>query len=102
MVFNVSAGFERRKAEIVSVVHIGETTLAKRVSEFAQTSAGELTATEFELRASELRIEQDRAAEIAGSAAVPALEAPGAATTSDDPATAVVRYGCEHMRESHT
>lgn len=45
-----STGFERTKKDVVSVVHIGENTLAKRLNEFATTSAGDLTAEEFQAR----------------------------------------------------
>ena len=51
-------GLEFTSREIVSKIHIGEATLAKRVSEFATTSAGSLTMTEFDTRSREMEIEQ--------------------------------------------
>ena len=42
------AGHAKSKKEIVGVVHIGETTLLKRVNEFSSTEAGGLTVDEFE------------------------------------------------------
>ena len=35
---------------MVAVVHVGESTLAQRVAEFAATPAGELTVEEFQVR----------------------------------------------------
>lgn len=43
------AGFERTKRDVIRVVHIGASTLAKRVSEFAGTSASEYTVDDFEV-----------------------------------------------------
>ncbi|KAK9838597.1 hypothetical protein WJX84_010152 [Apatococcus fuscideae] len=40
-------GFDRTKREIISVVHVGEATLSKRVHEFTHTASGQLTADEF-------------------------------------------------------
>ena len=48
--------FTRR--EIVARIHIGEATLAKRVSEFATTAAGDLTLDEFDVRGREIENEQ--------------------------------------------
>ena len=45
------AGFERTKRDVIRVVHIGASTLAKRVNEFAGTSASEYTADDFEVGA---------------------------------------------------
>jgi len=42
----------------VARIHIGEATLAKRVSEFATTAAGDLTLDEFDTRNRELESEQ--------------------------------------------
>ena len=44
----VCPGHAKSKKEIVGVVHIGETTLLKRVNEFTTTEAGGLTVDEFE------------------------------------------------------
>ena len=44
------AGFERTKRDVIRVVHIGATTLAKRVTEFAGTSASAYTFDDFEVR----------------------------------------------------
>ena len=44
------AGFERTKQDVIRVVHIGASTLAKRVNEFAGTSASEYTRDDFEVR----------------------------------------------------
>lgn len=38
---------------MVSVVHVGEATLAKRLTEFTATGAGDLTADEFQVRPGE-------------------------------------------------
>ena len=54
----ITAGLEFTRRQIVAVVHIGEATLAKRVSEFATTAAGALTLTEFDTRCRELEEEQ--------------------------------------------
>ncbi len=43
------AGFERTKRDVIRVVHIGATTLAKRVTEFAGTSASAYTFDDFEV-----------------------------------------------------
>lgn len=51
-------GLEFTRREIVSKIHIGEATLAKRVSEFATTSAGTLTIEEFDTRSREIEAEQ--------------------------------------------
>lgn len=47
-------GFERSKADVVSVVHICEATLKKRLVEFEQTESGSLTAEEFDTKAKEI------------------------------------------------
>lgn len=52
------AGMEFTRREIVARIHIGEATLAKRVSEFATTAAGDLTLDEFDLRGREIENEQ--------------------------------------------
>jgi hypothetical protein len=44
-----SAGFERTKRDVIRVVHIGAGTLAKRVTEFAGTSASSYTFDDFEV-----------------------------------------------------
>jgi len=52
------AGMEFTRREIVARIHIGEATLAKRVSEFATTAAGDLTLDEFDVRGREIENEQ--------------------------------------------
>ena len=49
---------EFTQREIVARIHIGEATLAKRVSEFATTAAGDLTLDEFDVRGREIENEQ--------------------------------------------
>lgn len=51
-------GLEFTRREIVAKIHIGEATLAKRVTEFASTAAGELTLEEFDQRGRALETEQ--------------------------------------------
>eukprot|EP00249_Psilotum_nudum_P013176 c24196_g1_i1 orf=436-1803(+) len=51
-------GFECTKTDVVSVVHICESTLKKRLIEFENTESGGLTAEEFEVRAKELELQQ--------------------------------------------
>lgn len=36
-------GFQRTKAEVVRVVHVGQTTLANRLREFEKTEASAMT-----------------------------------------------------------
>ncbi|MCO5570008.1 hypothetical protein L7F22_023723 [Adiantum nelumboides] len=48
-------GFECTKTDVVSVVHICEGTLTKRLIEFENTESGSLTAEEFESRAEEFQ-----------------------------------------------
>lgn len=50
-------GFERSKADVVSVVHICEATLKKRLVEFEQTESGSLTAEEFDMKAKEIDLQ---------------------------------------------
>lgn len=52
------AGLEFTRREIVAKIHIGEATLAKRVTEFATTAAGDLTLEEFDQRGRALEDEQ--------------------------------------------
>ena len=54
----MSAGLEFTRREIVAKIHIGEATLAKRVTEFASTAAGDLTLEEFDQRGRALEDEQ--------------------------------------------
>ena len=54
----VCAGLEFTRREIVAKIHIGEATLAKRVTEFATTAAGDLTLEEFDQRGRALENEQ--------------------------------------------
>ncbi|KAH7282832.1 hypothetical protein KP509_35G049400 [Ceratopteris richardii] len=48
-------GFDCTKADVVSVVHICEGTLTRRLVEFENTESGSLTPEEFEARAEELQ-----------------------------------------------
>ncbi len=48
------------KRDIIGVVHIGNTTLDKRVREFATTTAAALTVAEFDEQAEELELETQR------------------------------------------
>ena len=74
-------GYAKAKRDIVNVVHIGEHTLAKRLTEFSSTEAGSLTKLEFEERDALLtKREQDALEAAAPSAAPPGLLA-----------------GCEHL-----
>ena len=79
------AGFEKTKADIVRVVHVGEATLAKRLSEFTHTSAGELTVDEFEVMDKRLAIQQDRSLDAMQPLALPVPDTDGS--------------GCEHLSE---
>ena len=49
-------GFERSKRDVVSVVHICEATLRKRLTEFEKTDASGLTVEEFDSRAAEYEV----------------------------------------------
>ncbi|KAL3163023.1 hypothetical protein ABBQ32_009450 [Trebouxia sp. C0010 RCD-2024] len=51
-------GLEFTRREIVAKIHIGEATLAKRVTEFATTAASDLTLEEFDQRGRALESEQ--------------------------------------------
>eukprot|EP01018_Ginkgo_biloba_P027487 Gb_34247 [translate_table: standard] len=53
----LSHGFGCTKADVVSIVHICEATLTKRLIEFENTESGSLTAEEFETKAKELEAE---------------------------------------------
>ena len=44
-------GFDRSKSDVVSIVHIGEQTLKKRITEFSSTPAALLSMEEFEAQA---------------------------------------------------
>ncbi|KAJ7523815.1 hypothetical protein O6H91_18G063700 [Diphasiastrum complanatum] len=50
-------GFECTKNDVVSVVHICEGTLKKRLDEFGSTESGRLTPEEFETKAKELELQ---------------------------------------------
>lgn len=54
----LKTGLEFTRREIIAKIHIGEATLAKRVSEFATTAASSLTKDEFDARAREQEAEQ--------------------------------------------
>jgi transcription factor IIIB subunit 2 len=51
-------GFRRKKADVVAVVHVGESTLQQRLDEFEMTDAGLLTAEEFDASAKQLEAQQ--------------------------------------------
>eukprot|EP00850_Spirogloea_muscicola_P009310 SM000052S17702 [mRNA] locus=s52:242201:246552:+ [translate_table: standard] len=51
-------GFERSKRDVVSVVHVCEATLKKRLTEFESTESGSLTAEEFDKKAKEYECQQ--------------------------------------------
>lgn len=53
-------GFERTKRDVVSVVHVGEGTLRKRITEFECTPSSLLTFEEFETQAKELEKEAQK------------------------------------------
>ncbi|OVA11069.1 Transcription factor TFIIB [Macleaya cordata] len=55
----LSYGLKYSKADIVSVVHICEATLTKRLIEFENTESGSLTIEEFNMKADELEEETD-------------------------------------------
>lgn len=82
-------GFERSIRDVVSVVHIGEHTLSKRLHEFSSTSASMYTAEEFEERAKQIDHEEQQRLE----SAVPV----------EQPAGLLESAGCEHLRmgEAH-
>ena len=65
-------GVPRSKREVIAAVHVGETTLAKRLSEFEETSTGSMTAEEFKHHAHEL--EERQRLELEGAAAEQAGE----------------------------
>ena len=69
------SGIEKSKADVVSVVHVGEATLAKRVREFVLTASGGLTAEEFEARGREWDAEARAALSIGAPA--PSADAGG-------------------------
>ncbi|KAL4428055.1 hypothetical protein ABPG75_002144 [Micractinium tetrahymenae] len=82
-------GFERSIRDVVSVVHIGEHTLSKRLYEFSSTSASMYTAEEFEERAKQIESEEQERLD----RALPAAQ----------PAGLLESAGCEHLRmgEAH-
>ena len=80
-------GFMRSKRDVVTVVHIGEHTLARRLDEFASTTAGELTFESFENHARALEAETQLLLQDA-----PPEEAPSSL------AIEAAKTGCEHLR----
>mmetsp|Transcript_6518 Transcript_6518/g.24218 ORF Transcript_6518/g.24218 Transcript_6518/m.24218 type:complete len:509 (+) Transcript_6518:688-2214(+) len=64
-------GFERSKRDVVSVVHVCEATLRKRLTEFERTDASGLTVEEFDSRA--LEYEQTMEEDMAANAAAGSL-----------------------------
>ena len=57
-------GFERSKRDVVAVVHVGEATLRKRVSEFENTPSAFLSVDEFDAKAKEWEKEQAALADV--------------------------------------
>ncbi len=53
-------GCECTKREIIGVVHVGWTTVERRVVEFANSRAGDLTVADFEQSVAEQRLEEER------------------------------------------
>lgn len=51
-------GYERTKRDVVAVVHVGEATLRKRVTEFENTPSAQLSIDEFDARAKDYEKEQ--------------------------------------------
>ena len=51
-------GYERSKRDVVAVVHVGEATLRKRVTEFENTPSASLSIEEFDARAKDYEKEQ--------------------------------------------
>ena len=51
-------GYERSKRDVVAVVHVGEATLRKRVTEFENTPSAQLSIDEFDARAKDYEKEQ--------------------------------------------
>ena len=78
-------GFQLAKADVVRIVHVGEATLDRRVTEFADTDAGALTVVEFEDRSKQ--IEDEEQLQIEAMEPLPALPAPAGPVT----------HGCEHL-----
>ena len=70
-------GYERSKRDVVAVVHVGEATLRKRVTEFENTPSAMLSVEEFDVRARDYEKEQ---AALAESGAPLLLGAPGGIT----------------------
>lgn len=70
---------------MIRIVHIGESTLEKRVSEFAGTDASALTAVEFEEHSKELERDEQLRLENIGTAAALAGPLP------------TPEHGCEHI-----
>ena len=56
-------GYERSKRDVVAVVHVGEATLRKRVTEFENTPSAMLSVEEFDVRAKDYEKEQAALAE---------------------------------------
>jgi hypothetical protein len=79
-------GFRRSKRDVVAVVHIGEHTLARRLDEFASTTAGELTFQSFENHARAIEAETQLLLQDAQPEEAPSSLAIEAAKT-----------GCEHL-----
>ena len=74
----LSAGFALTKAQVIRVVHVGEATLDKRVSEFTNTDEASLTAIEFKSHIEqEVKQQEEHLLALEGpSSSRPALEGP--------------------------
>ena len=81
------AGFPITRADVIRIVHIGDSTLEKRVSEFAGTDASALTAIEFEEHSKELERDEQLRLDTISTAAALAGPLP------------LPEHGCEHLGE---
>ena len=81
------AGFPITREEVIRIVHIGESTLEKRVNEFAGTNASDFTAIEFEEHSKEFDKKEQFQLEQMESVAM--LEGP----------KSTPEQGCEHLCE---
>lgn len=93
MIICFSAGHPLTKAEVIQVVHVGEATLDKRVSEFTTTDEASLTAFEFRERIA--RDERDEAERIE-SLRDPLGQAPALMGPQQQGCQHVSKF-CQHM-----
>lgn len=84
-------GFSLSKQDVIRVVHVGETTLSKRVSEFTNTGEASLTAIEFKDHIRKDEDEETRQIEALDSLA--GLSAPDGGPVS---------HGCQHISKQQT